>query len=656
MYNTSEQYKDAINNSNPSYLTGTITFEDGTTELLTTANIVLGGASITMQAVTGDVLEFGAAVLGELNIDIVTEESRYKYFNGVIDLKYSVETENGLESIPLGTWTISEAERDKRYLKITAYDNLLKLDIDYDLSTSGNAFEVMTSFAEDCGCELAEDEDYYRTLPNWEEFITINTDSGCSTYRQAVCAVAQMLGCFVQADRYGKISMRRFSTEETFRLSAGQRYSSTIADYHCQYVELQVTGLNGQYVAISENVESGLSMYMTDAPAWDYGVEEVLQQRTNNLLSYLETIHYTPCEFSTFSDPTIDCGDRVTLLTDQGEVETIITSYTWNYQGQMELQSVGKNPYLTGKNSKDQRMVRNLTQSVEAAKLIFYPFRNIKPVTLTEELEPVASVRFISTHETSVIFSATFQVEVQVDDVEHKTTLTLLDEEGLETVYEIPYKQHGFAELNIRYYYNSVDLGTHYTQTLSAGSHIISLYYVIATVKENSINQFAISMNINGGNAEIKKEMFRGAISGQGLAGTSRWDGTITVEEVFDAIPIADIKALPFGDSVVFTDIHREDAGSFTEKFGNVSVFSVTALAFNDVLGVNQIVTNYTFETAKKSVYEYDRVRVVTDDNKFRVPSTFTYTSVEQPIDSGRMTVLSIDTDSYVSIEEIEVK
>ena len=52
MFSVSEHYRSAINNSNPSYLTGSITFKDGSTRELTMADIAIGGPSITMQAVT----------------------------------------------------------------------------------------------------------------------------------------------------------------------------------------------------------------------------------------------------------------------------------------------------------------------------------------------------------------------------------------------------------------------------------------------------------------------------------------------------------------------------------------------------------------------------------------------------------------------------
>ena len=664
MYPISENYRNAIMKSNPSYLTGSITFADGSTRELTMADIAIGGPSITMQAVTQDVLEFGAAVLGQLDISIITDknESRYKYYDGILVLDFNIDTDDGIETIPLGEYTITEAERDKAALKMTAYDNLFKFNKPYSLSLVGTPYDLMTTIAGDCGCELAEDEDYYKSLPNGDLTLTINAGSSCTTYRQAATIIAQMCGCFIQADRFGKISAKQFSTTETFTMSMSQRYHSTIADYVCVYVDLVVAGLGGSFRAVSENNASGMTMYMEDAPAWDSGTEDTFQKKADNLMAYLENIKYTPCELSTISDPSIDCGDFVKLETANGTVNTLITSYTWKFHAPTEISSVGKNPYLLNNSANKQRVLRDLeVNGTGGSPAALYTFKNTRKFKCSEKLEPLAGVTFVATKDTFVMFDATFQVDVEVEEVEQKSSITVLDNNGTSKTYEVPYKQKGYAELTIQYFYGSIEFGQPYTVSLETGSHLITLHYPINAVEKDSINRFEVRMSATSettGTVSVAKEGFLGTISGQGLAGKPKWDGTITVEEAMGtAYPVGETKALrDMSANVSFKKPRRNDTSGFADRFGTVSIITIGALGFGDEFGVNRVITNYTFETAKKAIYDYDRIKINVVDNKFVVPSTFVYESVEQEIDSGRMTILSIDSDSYVSIEEIEVK
>lgn len=679
MYSVSEQYKDAIRKSNPSYLTGTITFTNGTQRALSVADIALGGASITMQAVTQDVLEFGAAVLGQLDISIRTDrnESRYKYYGAVITLDYNIEVADSIETIPLGVWTIAEAERDNSVLVMSAYDNLIKFDKDLGITYIGTPFELMSALAKDCGCVLAEDEDYYLSLPNGNQSISIMPGSACNTYRQAASIVGQMCGAFVQADRFGKISMRQFSTTETLSLDKSYRYSSSIADYVCTYKDVIVSGLKGTYTSMIETLESGLTMYIDDAPAWDDGPEDGLQLRADNLMAYLSTVRYTPCELVVISDPSIDCGDYITLPTDNGTVNTIVTSYTWNYHGQMEIQSVGKNPYLISSTSK-QRTLRDLemTGGGTGSASQLYVFRNIKAFKCTDKMQPLAQLTFVSSRDTFALFSATVEVTVEVDDITETTSFTVLDSEGNETVYEIPYKREGYANLLIQYYYNGVPLIEPYTAKLGKGSHVISLHYPFSNIEVDSINRFAVYMSSEGGTIRVAKEMFIGTVSGQGLAGTPKWDGTITVDETIEPIKfivdrfkvgnmtgnVAVTKQTP-EKIVVDERLNTTFAGGIEYKPAPmIDVFN-TEIIIMPVTEVQDTLHSVKFDmlfNVSHTVYiELDASQtpyVKEDSGVLKLNDTYVYEGCEAEIDEGKCLAVQIKTEDKQAIEEIIIE
>lgn len=619
MYPTSEGYKQSVKGAYPSYLTGTLTFKDGTTRDINDSVISVGSVSIEMQSVTQDVLEFGAAIIGQLGISLKTDknESRYKYFGASIVIENNIELPDGTETIPLGVWTVAEAERDKTVLKLTAYDNMLKLDKPFNVSVTGTPFELMTVLTGDCELELAEDEDYYLSLPNGEQLLTVGQESGCSTYRQAVSVVAQMCGTFIQADRFGKITFKQFSATPIMSINASQRYGSTIADYKCTYVEVVASGLAGTFAFVSTVATEGMTFYMDDAPAWDSGVDNVLTGRVEKLMQYLDTLPYTPCELLIPSDPSIDCGDRIIIETENSSVETLVTSYTWKYRGQMILESVGKNPYLVSNSANNRHIIRNIQQNGSGAgKIIFYPFKNAKRFKATHDMETIASVVFAAKEETAIVFNATVRVDVTVDEVTNKSSLAIKNSDGTETTYEIPYNRNGYTDLYIGYFFNDVDLKVDLIQTVTTGHYIITLYYPIELVQKDSIHRFEVRMSADGGEVIVEPEMFYGTINGQGLLGKIPWDGTITIS---DEIPKEfdmrsdEIELVPLVDkalSINVADIAGGNFGQILPKVFSLNNSDITLVGFDYVVGIGDIITNYIVEVDNDTSIPYPKTIV----------------------------------------------
>lgn len=660
MFSISEFYRDAIQKSKPSYLTGTITFANGSVREIGDRDVPSDGCSITMQAVTNDVLEFGAAVLGQLDLVVRTprSESRYNYYGASIHLDFNIETENGLETIPMGDWNVVEADRDRDTLKLSAYDNLFKFDQPFILTLRGAPYDLMLKLAEDCGCELAEDLKYYESLPNGIHHLSLDANVSCGTYRQAASVIAQMCGCFVQADRYGRISLKQFSTVETFSLTPSQRYSSVISDFVCQYVDIVVTSLSGTFSAVSTTVERGISMYLDKAPAWDDDSEDAAQVKTDGLLSYLETIHYTPCELSVFSDPSIDCGDRITLYTDEGVYETIVTRYTWTFHNRMEITSVGQNPYLLDSTAATQQAIRDLEKNGSSGSLtVLHNTTNVDAFNCTSTLLPIATIAFVATADTFVIFHATIQFDVVVDDITSVTYLELLNADGTTTKHEIPYSRDGQVEVSIRYLFNNVWTGPEYTATFNSGSHIITLYYPITAVAKQSDNRFVLYLSANGGQVVIGKGKFVGTISGQGLAQTIPWDGTLEFTEEIDKFGIV-THTPKFGavaETIEFAHIDRNDSEEISDVVAIKIPQTRMGLNLSEVMEVSAVVKHYEVRTFDEAQYDFDR-SLVWHSGYFALRTEHQFESVEAPIDSGRMAVLKIKTDDKTTIEGLVIE
>ena len=668
MYNVTPEYTAAIRAlSKTDRLTGSIRYRNGDTASLSDVLLRGGEVSVSKRCVTGEELEFGAAIIGELDLSIKTDQARYSFDGAKISPVYGVLAADGTwQDVPLGVYTVCETDRRNSIVKLIAYDNLLSLDKEYDgVAIYGTPFEVLAEICELCGVELANTEDDILAMPNGDQAIQIDQDAGCETLRDCAKVVAQLLGAFVVADAQGRIALRNYSISPVARLERKNRVSTTLADYVCRYVGLTIQSSKGRFSAYDTSADSGLELAIQDAPAWDYGTDDTLQQRTDNLLEYLAKIRYTPSNLSIFGDPALECGDMVTLETNDGDVNTLITGYTWKFRGKMSVESIGKNPYLHAVKPKKTQIIRELQQQTTANKLIFYSFSNGSDVVAEgTEVKPLASVTFVTVEDTSAMFLAQLPVVASAEDV-----VTTRETEKAVTAYDAsgnPYSltltltdtdtKPGVVDLEIFYYMNGSQVDYQLVESLTAGSHILSLFYPFSELKGNTSQKFEVRILATGGSVTVAKRAFRATVTGQGLSATTVWDGTLTIEEVVPAFGIRSRMALAAFTESVTTATQKPIPTGITEVVSGFSIRSRMTLAgFTEQIGVNPVWEKQSITAARLSAWTYADRYVEHGENGIQLKTSWTYQSAEQTIDEGRMTVVKALTADLASVSGVEV-
>lgn len=159
MYPVSEAYKTAIRaRTRTDRVTGTLTLTDGTVLPLTAAELMSGSLTLDNQCVTGEELAFGCAYLGQAALNLRTALSRHAFYGARLCLAYGLQLPDGQwEDVPLGSYTVAEAERRALYVSIKAYDNLLALQRRYDGTVlQGTAYELLGQIADACGLTLGQ--------------------------------------------------------------------------------------------------------------------------------------------------------------------------------------------------------------------------------------------------------------------------------------------------------------------------------------------------------------------------------------------------------------------------------------------------------------------------------------------------------------------
>ena len=86
----------------------------------------------------------------ELGITLYSDIDRYSLQGGTISLRFHLQLSDGsYETVPMGIYEISEANRTIKCLEIRAYDFMLRLEKKFNHTlTSGTPYEILTLISE----------------------------------------------------------------------------------------------------------------------------------------------------------------------------------------------------------------------------------------------------------------------------------------------------------------------------------------------------------------------------------------------------------------------------------------------------------------------------------------------------------------------------
>ena len=275
MYPVTESYKRAAEGAvRRESVGGSLTLEDGTVLPLTAGDLLSGSLFIDNQGVSGQELEFGCVYLGQARFRLRTAVSRYRLYGAAVALEYSIETDEGPFTLPLGRFTVAEAERSGAAVSLTCYDAVLALTKAYTgPAVQGTPWQMLDQIAAACGLTLAQTEEELQDWPNAGHIFQLSPADGCETWRDCAAAVAQVLGAFVTADRSGALAVRRFAGQACRSVGPSARCEAKVSDFTCHYCGVTAAELG----AFAED-DTGLTLAFEDAPLLEQGVSAFRQQ------------------------------------------------------------------------------------------------------------------------------------------------------------------------------------------------------------------------------------------------------------------------------------------------------------------------------------------------------------------------------------------
>lgn len=589
----SEAFLQAVQeNTRRYYWTGKITTKAGVVYEFGNEDIVKGSGYISGQCCGSTEMELGTVYAAEMGITLFSEIDRYSLEDALVELYYHLQLADGsYETVPMGVFEVSEANRRIRCLEIKAYDSMLRFDRKFNSkNTQGNAYEIIMLCCKACKVEFAQTEEEIVAMPNGAEVLSLYGENDVETYRDVLFYIGQVLGGFFVINRVGKLELRKYGNEPVMDISSKQRFSSSFSDFITRYTAVSSTNLRTQiaeYYGLEE--DNGLTMNLGVNPFLQFGLEETREALCKNILADVSVISYVSFDSETIGNPALDLGDVLRFRgghADETQI-TCITSSQLRIGGKHTLKCVGKNPRLAQAKSKHDKNISGLLNQVEAGKIGFFSFTNAKDFEIGETEIKVISIDFAAGEVTQAEFIGLMVLDVTADAVTREasasgTVAVPIPDSSAESTTEVSvdvnlpvsWQEDGRAVVRARYVLNDTEIEMFYpTETYGSGKHTFPLYYPVANVIPNLLNNFSVYFSVSGGTALIGAGSCIATISGQGMAAEAEteWDGTIVVEDTYTKWRLTEaVRFAHFTEAVSVVQKVPEPVGieEIVQKFG----------------------------------------------------------------------------------------
>ena len=631
MYQVSEEYLKQTKRKVQTFrLTGTVN------KVAFTNNDILSGSfTITNQCSEQNDVKIGSVYIGELKCTFKPDLQVPDWTKAQIIVSEGLLIDGTTwEDVPLGVYTVSEANDTEYGVDITAYDNMARFNRSCTVDiTIGTPYELLTLACTTCEVELGMTQADVDALPNGTESLSLYTENDIETWQDFVFWVAQATGTIATMDREGKLVLRSYTQNVVDTLTNHERFTgSKFSKFETRYSGLSCVNMADDTTSYyGSNPDNYLTYNLGSNPYLQYGVDSYKEQIRRAVLTALLQIDYVPFETSCLCGAMYDLGDiiRCTDGIAPGKLGCVMM-YDYTFNGGYKITGFGSDPALATAKSKTDKNLEGLRNNVSTNEILFFNYENASAIQIGDgESKAIIDIRFTS----SVSIGVLFQAEILLE-----ATATEADVIG-----------------TIEYTLNDVTIiGYNPTETWKNGKHILSLMYMLM-IEGNSINRWLVKLNIAGGSIAIAQGAVRAVIYGQGLVGTVEWDGFITVEEKLTQIAVLD--SLTVSKDMICTvvaDMIDVDKNIVSEQLQTVQLEDITTVGnLLDKAEIRWGIVSWTFTTDSECTYSSRYV--TTKDGAFKLATEFVNKSVNQNIDRGMMNVVDLDSAEFESIQSVVV-
>lgn len=312
---------------------------------------------------------------------------------------------------------------------------------------------------------------------------------------------------------------------------------------------------------------------------------------------------------------------------------------------------------LTSNVSKIEKQVKVSEIMINGQKVVVKTFTTLRKIKLSSEPEKIVSFNYAGVEDATPIFLATIPLTMDVDGnvvFEYRIDGVTLEKERL-----TKYLERGNHFVTLTNYF-SVDKGGRGTLTVYAyteyfasdnRSHEAKINSIIEYIESGEYTELSVDQRIPI--ATIPENGIKAILFAQGLAGTERWDGTITLKDV---VP----KAIIYDKTVKVRSLSDDDAKiamntNIKKSIISDSISLISIAKEKEVLGMFDNFTGLgIINTQQTASFETNEYTTITGDT-IMLNQSYIYKSTEEPIDNGRMCSVTIRTDDKASVEGVMI-
>lgn len=268
-----------------------------------------------------DSFMLGSVASNKLEVTLIDVPNILILENAIVNPNLSLLVGSNYEDVPLGVFTVDEISKDKSTVKLTCFDNMIKLERAYfsNLSYPASVNSVAQEICSKAGVQLAT------SLPS----TLINKIEGY-TYREAISFIASFLGGFARFNRIGKLEIVSYSTtnievtgDNYFKLTTNEK-PLTIGRLACQVGENIISvGASGNEIKFENPI--------------------MTQVQLNNIFNTLKALSYMPYSMDWQGNPALMVGDKIKITDVKGNTyNTLLMQQKLSYKGGLSATATAK--------------------------------------------------------------------------------------------------------------------------------------------------------------------------------------------------------------------------------------------------------------------------------------------------------------------------
>lgn len=374
MINISNDARLALKNEAPQKIIIEVFPLSGNTFEITDSDILLNGFKYETHSVDSDELQIGNMNSAVLEISLDNESGKFnniKFAGAVLKPKIGIVLHSGeIEWINFGEFTVDEQPHTWSTIELTAYDNMVRLDIPFDYTIFPISIKALVETGITSAGLVCND---YSMFPDLLVQTAPSQDN--LTWRQVIMWCCQCAGINGIADELGNIKFGYYKkytpevlsgedgeiivTEDgktlvldgylnaDYELPASQRY---IDGMSIDEEDIIITG--HQFVvddvAYPANAITDYCLQTSDNQVFEALSEEDKNIVATTVNSFITGFTYRPFNSNIVSLPILQTLDSIDYKDEKGRHYSIITNIEYQPNGVMNIQSKGKSAQAKG--------------------------------------------------------------------------------------------------------------------------------------------------------------------------------------------------------------------------------------------------------------------------------------------------------------------